>query len=123
MRTPAPLLCLAFALPLTGCDCNGGDPAVCNEPRSICAPTEVNAIDVYSDQGCKRSIGNVYCGVESQALAECLQAAAVCLQGGTTRDAVQAALAASVCAAEFAEWDGCFANGEGGGGGGGDDDD
>ena len=121
MRTPASALWLAVALPLTGCDCNGGDPAVCGEPRAICEAAQVNAIDVYSDQGCKRSIDNIYCGVESQAVAECLHAAAVCLASGTTRDAIKTALAASVCAAEFAKWDGCFANGEGGGGGGLDD--
>ncbi len=122
MHTPVPVLVLAFALSLAGCDC-GGDPAVCAEPGAVCAVDQVYARDVYSDQGCKRSIDNVYCGVEAQALAECLHAGAICVQSFTTRDVVKAALAASICAAEFAEWDGCFANGEGTGGGGGGDDD
>jgi len=67
---------------------------------------------MFSRKGCTSAIDNTWCGVNAQALAECLQNAKVCLQSGTTREVIAGVLAASVCAAEFEEWDGCFANGE-----------
>ena len=113
------LLCLIF----TACGTGSGDPAVCSEPAPACAGNQVAAIDVFSSAGCEGAIDNHWCGVHAQALAECLQHAAVCLELGSTRDAINTALAASVCAAELAEWDDCFANGDGASGGGDDDDD
>lgn len=112
-------VCLAVA----ACGTGSGDPAVCSEPAPSCAAHQLAAIDVFSSDGCERAIDNHWCGVNAQALAECLQEAAVCVELGSTRDAIHAAIAASVCAAELAEWDDCFANGDGSSGGGDDDDD
>jgi hypothetical protein len=106
-----------------GCGTGAGDTAVCSEPRPSCGAALVNAVDVFSRHGCYAAIDNTRCGVHAQALAECLQDAAVCVQSGATREAIAGVLAVGVCAAAFAEWDDCFGNGEADGGGDDDDDD
>lgn len=113
---------LALAVALSACG-NSGDPAVCREPPPTCEAALISAVGLFSDQGCEKAIDSYWCGVDAQRLAECLHDAQVCVSAGSTRDSLKSLLAASVCAAEFAEWDGCFANGEGTNGGGGDDDD
>jgi hypothetical protein len=110
-------------LAIAGCGAGAGDTAVCSEPRPTCATALVSAVDMFSRQGCYAAIENTRCGVHAQALAECLQDAAVCVQSGTTREAIAGVLAAGVCAAEFAEWDDCFGNGDTDGGDDDDDDD
>jgi len=119
LRAPLLRILLVAVSGLPACEC-GGNPAVCHEPRQPCGIDEVSAVDVYSKKGCVDAIENIYCGVEAQALAECLDAAAVCVPIGSTYEAIAVALAASVCAATFADWDGCWFNGEAGGGGDGD---
>lgn len=97
---------------LAGCGTGAGDSAVCQEPPPSCGGNLISAVDMFSRNGCNGAIASSWCGVNAQALAECLHDAQVCLQLGSTREAVAAVLAVSVCAAEFAEWDDCFANGE-----------
>lgn len=106
------------ALMLSGCHCGtgAGSPAVCGDPRPQCEAALASAVDLFSIRGCEKAIRNYWCGVHAQRLAECLRDAAVCLETPSTRDAVKVALAAGVCAAQFQEWDGCYANGEAGGG-------
>lgn len=102
---------------IAGCGTGAGDSAVCQEPPATCAAGLVAAVDTFSREGCYGAIDSYWCGVNAQALAECLQNAQVCLQSGSTREQIAGVLAASVCAAEFAEWDDCFANGDTDGGG------
>ncbi len=103
------LLPLAF---LAACGTGAGDSTVCQEPAPSCGEALVGAVDVFSRKGCYEAIENYWCGVNAQALAECLQNAQVCVESGATRETIAGVLAASVCAAEFAEWDDCFGNGD-----------
>ncbi len=117
-RSPRWLLSIAFLGAIAGCGTGAGDNAVCQEPPATCAAGLVAAVDMFSREGCNGAIDSYWCGVHAQDLAECLQNAQVCLEGGTTRETIAGVLAASVCAAEFIEWDDCFANGDADGGGG-----
>lgn len=103
---------LALVLLFAACGTGAGDPAVCQEPPPSCEGALIAAVDNFSREGCNRAIENYWCGVDAQALAECLQNAQVCLQSGATREQIAGVLAASVCAAEFAQWDDCFGNGD-----------
>ena len=116
------LLAVAALWPACNCGTGAGDSTVCNSAPPACEDGQVSALDVFSVQGCTGAVDNYWCGVNAQELAQCLRDAQVCLQQGGTRAEINAALAASPCATQFAEWDGCFANGEAGGGGGGGDD-
>ncbi|MBA3457596.1 MAG: hypothetical protein H0T42_31230 [Deltaproteobacteria bacterium] len=97
---------------LAACGSGAGDPAVCQEPTPRCDFDLVAAVDTFSRESCESAIDNYWCGVNAQALAECLHNAQVCLQTGTTRETIASVLAASVCAQEFEEWDDCFGNGD-----------
>ena len=97
---------------IAGCGTGAGDSSVCQEPPPSCEGALVGAVDMFSRKGCNEAIDNYWCGVNAQALAECLNNAQVCLQSGATRETIAAVLAASVCAAEFEEWDSCFGNGD-----------
>ncbi len=116
------LLTAAAMWPACNCGTGAGDPAPCQAPPPVCEDGQVSALEVFSLQGCNSAVNNYWCGVNAQELAQCLRDAQVCLQAGGTRAELNAALAASPCAAQFQEWDGCFGNGEAGGGGGGGDD-
>lgn len=106
------LLCLGLAGGLVGCGTGAGDTTVCQEPPPSCEAGLVSAVDMFSRKGCYDAIDNTWCGVNAQALAECLQNAQVCIRSGVTREVIAGVLAAGVCAAEFEEWDGCFGNGD-----------
>ncbi len=96
-----------------GCGSGSGESQVCQQPL-VCGQNQASALEVFSRRGCQYSVESYWCGVNAQRLAECLHQAQVCLESGLTRDQVKAALIASVCAAEFKNWDECFANGEAG---------
>lgn len=116
------LLSVAVFATFAGCGTGAGDSAVCQEPPPTCEGALVSAVNMFSRDSCNAAIDNYWCGVNAQALAECLHLAQVCLESGATRETIAGVLAASACAAEFAEWDDCFGNGDVEGGGGGYDD-
>jgi hypothetical protein len=112
-RRRAPRLLLWFGLigAMTGCGTGAGDSTVCGEPPPSCEAALVSAVGSFSADGCVEAIDNYWCGVHAQALAECIHNAQICVKTGITRDELAGILAASVCAAEYIEWDDCFGNG------------
>ena len=120
--TFALLLAVAALWPACNCGTGAGDSTVCEAPPPVCEDSQVSALEVFSLHGCMSAVDNYWCGVNAQELAQCLRDAQVCLQQGGTRAEINAALAASPCAAQFAQWDGCYGNGEAVRSGGGGDD-
>jgi hypothetical protein len=104
---------LVLAVVLGGCRCGtgAGDTSVCEDPPP-CEIRHAAAVLMFSKKSCESAVSSSWCGVNAQKLAECLRDAKICLEMGTSRDAIAAALEASACAEQFKAWDGCFANGE-----------
>ena len=116
------LVAAVLAWPACQCGTGAGETTVCEAPPPPCGEGQMSALDVFSRRGCSGAVESYWCGVNAQELAQCLRDAQVCLELGSTRDQISAALAVSACAAQFEAWDTCFANGEAEGGGDDDDD-
>lgn len=114
-------LVVVASVALAGCESQAGDPTVCTREASDagsvaeqCAVDQLDAIDVFSHEGCEGAVGSFYCGRLAQELVQCLKALdPICVSAiDSPRDAARAAIAASVCQQQFEAWDSCFANGD-----------